>query len=91
MFLAPVPVAVDDKWVCLFYRFCVDRHEMYKRREAGVGRENLSAYPAMQHIHLGNVFRQLDPSSKKMQAEIMGIGNPSHTEVCCEYEPRELE
>lgn len=82
--LPPVETTVDNHWIYLFFRFCAERHEMYGRREAGCPREQLSQDETMMSIHIGNVFRQLDPSSSKIRANIIEVGDQSPEEVCCE-------
>lgn len=83
--LPPVETTVDNHWTYLFFRFCAERHEMYGRREAGCPRDQLSKDETMMSIHIGNVFRQLDPSSSKMRTKIIEVGDQSPEEVCCEY------
>lgn len=87
-FEKPLPVVVDNHWVYLFYRFCAERHEMYYRRQAGTPRDQLTSDPTMSAVHIGNVFRQLDPSSLMMRDKIIADGDQSVDEVCCEYRAR---
>lgn len=84
-FEKPLPVVVDNHWVYLFYRFCAERHEMYYRRAAGVPRDQLTTDPTMSAVHIGNVFRQLDPSSIMMRDKIIADGDQSVDEVCRGY------
>lgn len=82
--LPPVETQVDNHWVYLFFRFCAERHAMYDRREAGVARDKLTTDETMTATHIGNVYRQLDPSSSMMANDIIGAGDQSVEEVCCE-------
>lgn len=84
----PLDVIVDNHWVYLFYRFCAERHEMYYRRAAGVARDALTSDETMKSVHIGNVFRQLDPSSLMMRDKIIADGDQSVDEVCCEFASR---
>ncbi|BEI87912.1 uncharacterized protein CcaverHIS019_0106300 [Cutaneotrichosporon cavernicola] len=80
--LKPVQCKVDNHWVYLFFRFCAERHAMYTRRAAGVARHKLTNDETMKAIHIGNVYRQLDPSSANMRNNIIGKGDQSVGEVC---------
>lgn len=82
--LPPVETQIDNHWVYLFFRFCHERHAMYDRREVGAPRDQLTKDKTMTIIHIGNVYRQLDPSSGKMRTNIIDIGDQSAEEVCCE-------
>ncbi|ORY26783.1 hypothetical protein BCR39DRAFT_249944 [Naematelia encephala] len=79
--LPPVETTVALHWVYLFYRFCAERHQMWEKREAGVPRDELSTDETMQKTFVGNVFRELDAGSKKMQG-IIDTGDQSHEEIC---------
>jgi hypothetical protein len=78
----PVECKVDNHWVNLFFRFCAERHAMYTRRAAGVARDKLTDDETMTSIHIGNIYRQLDPSSAKLHNKIIGVGDQSVEEVC---------
>ncbi|WVW82666.1 hypothetical protein I302_104677 [Kwoniella bestiolae CBS 10118] len=78
----PVQTTVDNHWVYLFFRFCAERHKMYNRRREGVTRDQLTEDDTMSRRHIGNVFRQLDPSSKNIKENIIGRGDQSPEEVC---------
>ncbi|WRT67519.1 uncharacterized protein IL334_004491 [Kwoniella shivajii] len=80
--LPQVETTVDDHWTYLFFRFCAERHKMYDRRQAGIPRDQLTKDETMSKEHIGNVFRQLDPSSKNIGIDIIGKGDQSHEEVC---------
>ncbi|WVQ69674.1 uncharacterized protein L199_007894 [Kwoniella botswanensis] len=80
--LQPVETAVDNHWVYLFFRFCAERHKMYNRRLAGVPRDQLTEDETMSKVHIGNVYRQLDPSSRNIRENIIGKGDQSPQEVC---------
>ncbi|WWC89649.1 uncharacterized protein L201_004574 [Kwoniella dendrophila CBS 6074] len=81
--LLPVETTVDNYWVYLFFRFCAERHKMYERREfEGLPRNELTKDETMSKMHIGNIFRQLDPSSKKIRKDILGKGDQSHIEIC---------
>lgn len=80
--LPPVDCKVDNHWVYLFFRFSAERHAMYTRHKAGVARDKLTDDETMTSIHIGNVYRQLDPSSAKMRDKIIGVGDQSVEEVC---------
>ncbi|GMK54513.1 hypothetical protein CspeluHIS016_0110990 [Cutaneotrichosporon spelunceum] len=80
--LAPIDCQVDNHWVYLFFRFCAERHAMYTRRAAGVDRGKLTEDETMKAIHIGNVYRHLDPSSVKVHDNIIGKGDQSLEEVC---------
>jgi hypothetical protein len=50
-----------------------------------VSRDNLTKDECMKSLHIGNVYRQLDPSSRNMAERIIEVGDQGHVEVCCEY------
>lgn len=81
--MEPVPVTVNNHWVYIFFRFCVERHKMHGLRQSGVPRDALTEDATMKSVHVGNVFRQIDPSSMNMSKEIIGVGDQSRDEVCC--------
>ena len=57
---------------------------MYERKERGVPRAELSEDETMRRMYVGNVFRELDRGSVRMKEEIVGEGDQSLEEVCCE-------
>ncbi|WWC60707.1 uncharacterized protein I303_103283 [Kwoniella dejecticola CBS 10117] len=80
---APVETTVDNHWVYLFFRFCAERHKMYERRKfESVPRDQLTKDETMSSMHIGNIYRQLDPSSTNIRENIMGKGDQSVKEVC---------
>ncbi|WWC69075.1 uncharacterized protein I206_103011 [Kwoniella pini CBS 10737] len=80
---APVETTVNNHWVYLFFRFCAERHKMYERRTfENIPRDQLTKDETMSKMHIGNVFRQLDPSSKMIRDNILGKGDQSVKEVC---------
>lgn len=82
--LEPIPATVDNRVVCLFYRFCAERHAMFERGEAGAARDALTDDDCMMNMRVGNVFRQLDRGSLNMLTNVISVGDQSHTEVVCE-------
>ncbi|KAK6903339.1 hypothetical protein I203_108604 [Kwoniella mangroviensis CBS 8507] len=80
--LQPVETTVDNHWVYLFFRFCAERHKMYNRRLAGVPRDQLTEDETMSKVHIGNVYRQLDPSSRNIRENIIGKGDQTPQEIC---------
>ena len=82
--LAPIHTAVDPHWLYLFFRFCSERHTMQDKREAGVPRDKLSEDETMRKSFVGNVYRELDRGSVRVEDEVIGVGEQSVEEVCCE-------
>ena len=55
-----------------------------KREDEGVARDALTEDECMYKERVGNIFRELDPGSKRIKDIIMGVGDQSYEEVCCE-------
>lgn len=82
--LPAVSTLIDNHWVYIFFRFCAERHRMQDLRDSGVPRGELTTDETMRKERAGNVFRELDPGSKMMKTQIVGLGDQSHVEICCE-------
>ena len=83
--LGPVTVHLDEYWICLFFRFCAERHRMQVRRVyEGIPRDKLSEDETFTKTHVGNIFRELDTGSKRMREVVIKNGDQSHEEICCE-------
>lgn len=57
---------------------------MYDRRVAGVERDKLTADETMQSLHIGNVYRELDPGGANILKNALNVGDQSREEVVCE-------
>lgn len=57
---------------------------MQDKRGAGVPRDQLSEDETMRKSFVGNVYRELDKGSVRVRGEIIGKGDQSVEEVCCE-------
>lgn len=60
---------------------------MLELRDSGVPRDQLSNDETMKKEHIGNIYREMDPGSKRMKEEIIANGDQSHEEICCESMP----
>lgn len=81
--LGEVTTKIDNHWMYVFFRFCAERHRMQELRDIGVPRDQLSKDETMQKEHIGNIYREMDPGSKRMKEEIIANGDQSHEEICC--------
>jgi hypothetical protein len=79
-----VETQVNNHYVYLFYRFCAERHKMTVIRGEGVPGDQLTTDECMKKERVGNVYRDLDPSSRWVVDEIIGKGDQSNEEICCE-------
>lgn len=81
-----VETSLDNKWLYTFFRFCAERHKVHERREENpsLGRDELSDDLLLRIGVYGNVFRELDRGSIYFREQIMGKGDQSHEEICCE-------
>lgn len=81
-----VETSLDNKWLYTFFRFCAERHKVHERREENpsLGRDELSDDVLLRTGVYGNVFRELDRGSIYFREQIMGKGDQSHEEICCE-------
>lgn len=76
---------INNHYLYVFFRFCAERHRMtVKREDEGVARDALTEDECMYKERVGNIFRELDPGSKRINDVIMGVGDQSYEEVCCE-------
>jgi hypothetical protein len=57
---------------------------MQDKRDAGVPRDKLSEDETMRKSFVGNVYRELDRGSVRVTQEVIGVGDQSAEEVCCE-------
>jgi hypothetical protein len=82
----PEETTINNHYLYVFFRFCAERHRMtVKREDEGVPRDALTEDECMYKERVGNVFRELDPGSKRIKEVIMGVGDQSYEEICCEY------
>ena len=82
--LKPFTVPINPYPLYLLFRFIKHRHEMYERRRAGAPRDRLTDDETMKGMIVGNVFRELDRGSIRFKEEVLGVGDQSLEEVCCE-------
>jgi len=54
------------------------------REEHGVPRAELTEDETMKKEHIGNVYRDLDPGSRRMKENIIPNGEQTNEEICCE-------
>jgi hypothetical protein len=85
--LEEVRTKIDNHWMYVFFRFCAERCRMQELRNSGVPRDQLSNDETMKKEHIGNIYREMDPGSKRMKEEIIANGDQSHEEICCESTP----
>jgi hypothetical protein len=55
------------------------------REEHGVPRAELTEDETMRKEHIGNVYRDLDPGSRRMKENIIPNGEQTNEEICCEF------
>lgn len=80
-----IETPINNHYLYVFFRFCAERHRMtVKREDEGVARDALTEDECMYKERVGNIFRELDPGSKRIKDIIMGVGDQSYEEVCCE-------
>lgn len=82
--LGEVTTQINNHFVYLFYRFCAERHNMTVLRGEGVARDSLTEDECMRKERVGNVYRELDPSSKRLVDDIIAKGDQANEEICCE-------
>lgn len=53
-------------------------------RNNGVPRDSLTDDECMNKERVGNIYRELDPSSKRLVDDVIGKGDQTNEEICCE-------
>lgn len=91
LFLPEVSATVNNPVVYLFFRFCAERHAMYDRRMAGAARDKLTEDETMRSMHIGNVFRELDPGGITIGKNVLNVGEQTVEEVVCELSSRKAD
>jgi len=82
--LGEVTTPINNHYLYVFYRFCAERHLMTVMRNSGVPRDSLTEDECMKKERVGNIYRELDPSSKRLVADVVGKGDQTNEEICCE-------
>lgn len=82
--LPPLTVPLNLPALFLLFRFAAERHRMYESRQNGVPRDRLTEDEGLRRMFVGNVFRELDRGSVRVREEVVGKGEMSLEEVCCE-------
>lgn len=82
--LGEVTCSINNHFIYLFYRFCAERHKMFVLRTEGVSRDELTNDECMKRERVGNIYRDLDPSSKRLVDWVIGEGDQANEEICCE-------
>ena len=81
--LGEVTTQINNHYLYVFYRFCAERHQMTVMRNNGVPRDSLTEDECMKKERVGNIYRELDPSSKRLVADVVGKGDQTNEEICC--------
>ena len=55
-----------------------------RRVYEGIPKELLSEDETMTKMFVGNVYRELDAGSQRVKKEVIGEGDQTHEEICCE-------
>ena len=82
--LGEVTTQINNHYLYVFYRFCAERHQMTVMRNNGVPRDSLTDDECMKKERVGNIYRELDPSSKRLVEDVIGKGDQTNEEICCE-------
>jgi hypothetical protein len=82
--LGEVTTQINNHYLYVFYRFCAERHKMTTMRNNGVPRDSLTEDECMKKERVGNIYRELDPSSKRSVEDVIGKGDQTNEEICCE-------
>jgi len=82
--LGEVTTQINNHYLYVFYRFCAERHQMTVMRNNGVPRDSLTEDECMKKERVGNIYRELDPSSKRLVDDVVGKGDQTNEEICCE-------
>jgi hypothetical protein len=82
--LGEVTTQINNHYLYIFYRFCAERHQMTVMRNNGVPRDSLTDDECMKKERVGNIYRELDPSSKRLVDDVIGKGDQTNEEICCE-------
>ena len=82
--LGEVTTQINNHYLYVFYRFCAERHQMTVMRNNGVPRDSLTTDECMKKERVGNIYRELDPSSKRLVEDVIGKGDQTNEEICCE-------
>jgi hypothetical protein len=82
--LGEVTTQINNHYLYVFYRFCAERHKMTTMRNNGVPRDSLTEDECMKKERVGNIYRELDPSSKRLVEDVIGKGDQTNEEICCE-------
>jgi hypothetical protein len=82
--LGEVTTQINNHYLYVFYRFCAERHQMTVMRNNGVPRDSLTDDECMNKERVGNIYRELDPSSKRLVDDVIGKGDQTNEEICCE-------
>jgi len=82
--LGEVTTQINNHYLYVFYRFCAERHQMTVMRNNGVPRDSLTEDECMKKERVGNIYRELDPSSKRLDQDVIGKGDQTNEEICCE-------